>query len=278
MQADPAINRPQSLSLWDNSSPPLAQPDDGPFPNLTYYLPSTEYRTRQTVLIFPGGGYGALSSAKEGHRPAQWLCAHGIAAAVLEYRHSPRRWPIPLLDAQRGVRLCRNLASEHGLDPLQVGVMGFSAGGHLAGMVAMHPEHPQSTAGDSLDAFSPLPNFQILIYPVVSFVESFAHTGSRDNLLGIPADPQKARSLSLEHLAGPHAPPAWIVHAQNDLPVPPDNSHLLTQTLTRHGVKTEFHLLPDGGHGFGLGANLAWGRWLIDWLATRPSSETNGGR
>jgi acetyl esterase/lipase len=271
MQADPAVNLPRAHPVWAEHAGPYAHPDDGPFPNLHVYLPSKEHQTGQTVLILPGGGYGGLSSAKEGHRPAQLLCAHGIAAAVLEYRHSPQRWPVPLVDAQRGLRLCRRLAAEHGLDPEQVGVMGFSAGGHLAGLLAMHPEHPETNIGDSFDRVSSKPDFQILIYPVVSFVQPFSHCGSRDNLLGTPADPDLAHALSLETLAGPHAPPAFLVHAQNDTSVPPDNSHILAQTLTQHGVKTEFHLVPDGGHGFGLGANLPWGRWLLDWLRAQSA-------
>ncbi len=274
MQAHPSVNLPRVLPVWPENERPHAQADDLDFPRLTYYLPSEEYRTGQTVLILPGGGYGLVSSAKEGHRPAQLLCAHGIAAAVLEYRHSPRRWPVPLLDAQRALRICRQQALENGLHQDQVGVMGFSAGGHLAGTLAMHPEHPESAIGGALDAVSGLPDFQILIYPVVSFVEPYSHFGSRDNLLGKPADPDLARALSLETLAGPHAPPAFILHAQNDQSVPPENSHLLAQTLTRHGVKTQFHLIPEGGHGFGLGANLPWGRWMLDWIASPLSKRS----
>ncbi|MCC5844153.1 MAG: alpha/beta hydrolase [Verrucomicrobia bacterium] len=266
MQAHPSVNLPRSMPVWPENARPHAGPDDQKFPNLTWYLPSEEHRTGQTVLILPGGGYGLVSSAKEGHRPAQLLCAHGIAAAVLEYRHSPQRWPVPLLDAQRGLRICRSLAAEHGLDPARVGVMGFSAGGHLAGLLAMHPEHPETNIGDSLDTVSAKPDFQILLYPVVSFVQPFSHFGSRDNLLGKPADPDVARTLSLETLAGPHAPPAFLLHAQDDAAVVPANSHLLTQTLTQHGVNTEFHLVPEGGHGFGLAANHPWGQWLLDWL------------
>lgn len=271
MQAHPPINLPQSLTVWPEAQKPFAGPDDQNFPRLTHYLPSDEYRTGQTVLILPGGGYGLVSSAKEGHRPAQLLCSHGIAAAVLEYRHSPQRWPVPLLDAQRALRICRGLAARHGLDTGQIGVMGFSAGGHLAGTLAMHPEIPETRIGDALDPVSSRPDFQILIYPVVSFVQSFSHVGSRDNLLGKPADPALAHALSLENLAGPHAPPAFLLHAQNDTSVPPDNSHLLAQTLTAHSIKTEFHLIPEGGHGFGLAANHPWGRWLLDWLAQKPA-------
>jgi acetyl esterase/lipase len=267
MQAHPSINLPQSLAVWPDQQKPFAGPDDQDFPRLTYYLPSEEHRTGQTVLILPGGGYGLVSTAKEGHRPAQLLCAHGIAAAVLEYRHSPQRWPVPLLDAQRALRICRRKALEHGLDAAQVGVMGFSAGGHLAGTLAMHPEHPESRIGDEIDAVSCRPDFQILIYPVVSFEQPFSHFGSRDNLLGKPANPDLIQRLSLENLVDADSPPAFILHAQDDDSVLPQNSLLLAQSLTGHGVKTELHLIPDGGHGFGLAANLPWGRWLLEWLA-----------
>ena len=178
---------------------------------------------------------------------------------------------MPLLDTQRGLRICRQLANDHGLEEDQVGVMGFSAGGHLAGSLAMHPDLPEGNIGDALDAVSSQPNFQILIYPVVSFEKPFSHFGSRDNLLGKPADPELVSKLSLENLASADAPPAFFVHAQNDGSVPPENSHALVQALTQHRVKAEFHLIAEGGHGFGLAANLSWGRWLLEWLAQKPS-------
>lgn len=272
MQATPSINLPQPLSVWPEGQRPRARPDDAGFPNLHYYLPSEEHRTGQSVLILPGGGYGGLSSAKEGHRPAQLLCAHGIAAAVLEYRHSPQRHPVPLLDAQRGLRLCRHLARTHGLNEHHVGVMGFSAGAHLAGTLAMHPDLTEGHIGDELDSVSSQPDFQILIYPVVSFEKAYSHFGSRDNLLGKPADPDLAQTLSLENLAHKYAPPAFLVHAQNDTSVPPANSHALTQSLTNHQVQVELHIIPEGGHGFGLAANHPWGCWLLDWLAQNTSA------
>lgn len=136
MKARESINLPQQLPLWPGEASPLTSAEDGELPRFTYYLPSDECRTGASVLILPGGGYGMVSSPKEGHRPAMYLSSHGIAAAVLEYRHAPQRHPVPLMDAQRGLRLLRSLASENGLDEARVGVLGFSAGGHLAGSLA----------------------------------------------------------------------------------------------------------------------------------------------
>jgi len=143
MIREASINLPESLEVWPDGKKPFASSDDADFPTLTYYLPSEECRTGQTVLVLPGGGYGMVSTPKEGHRPAQFLAAHGIAAAVLEYRHSPQLHPVPLLDAQRALRMVRQKAVENKLDPDKVSCMGFSAGGHLSGSLATQPVVPE---------------------------------------------------------------------------------------------------------------------------------------
>lgn len=267
MKTDPSVNLPEIVSLWPAGKVPMAGPEDGALPRLTVYLPSEEYRTGQSVLILPGGGYGGLSSAKEGHRPAQYLNAHGIAAAVLEYRHAPQRHPVPLMDAQRGLRMLRSFVDEHGLSTEQVGVMGFSAGGHLAGSLATQPPVEDGGVGDAVDGNSCRPDFSILIYPVVSFTASYSHFGSRDNLLGIPADPGLAEQLSIEKAVTPDTPRMFIVHAQNDAAVPVANALVLTQALRDHGVAADLHVYAGGGHGFGMAANHEWGPALLAWLA-----------
>jgi acetyl esterase/lipase len=269
MQAHPSINLPTNFDLWPENKKPGASPDDGPFPRFTYYLPSEEFRTGQTMLILPGGGYSLVSTAKEGHRPAQFLASHGVAAAVLEYRHSPSRYPIPLLDAQRAMRLIRQKAVEHGLDPAQIGVMGFSAGAHLAGLLATQPPHNDALVGDELDSMECTPNFAALIYPVVSFVSEFAHLVSRNNLLGENSLPDLAKALSLEHAVGPGTPPMFIVHEQNDPTCPSAGALALYQALTEASVPATLHLYEGDRHGFGLANNHPWGTALLQWLQSR---------
>lgn len=266
MNSTPSINLPFELPLWPENQTPFSSPEDGELPRLTVYLPSDEHRTGQTVLILPGGGYSTVSTPKEGHRPAQYLNAHGIATAVLEYRHAPQRHPVPLCDTQRALKLLRHWAGENKLDPAQVGVMGYSAGGHLAGSLATQPEVPQTLVQDKLDSISCRPDFAILIYPVVSLTAPYSHFGSRDNLLGVPCDPVWAEQLSIEKAVTANTPPMFIVHAQDDGSVPVANALDLTTALTQARVKAELHVYPKGGHGFGMAANHPWGPALLRWL------------
>ncbi|MDF3130532.1 alpha/beta hydrolase [Kiritimatiellaeota bacterium B1221] len=270
MNITPSINLPELHSVWPENQTPFASPDDGVLPRLSLYLPSEEYRTGQTVLILPGGGYGMVSSPKEGHRPAQYLNAHGVAAAVLEYRHAPQRHPVPLCDTQRAIRLVRQWAGQNGLDSGQVGIMGFSAGGHLAGSLATQAEVPESRAGDAADSRSHFPDFTILLYPVVSLTAPFSHFGSRDNLLGTPCDPTLAEKLSIEKAITADTSPMFIAHAQDDPAVPVANALTLTAALTEKNVKAELHVYPEGGHGFGMAANHSWGPALLNWLKNLP--------
>lgn len=269
MRRSPSINLPKTINLWPEGKKPFASAADEDFPTLTCYLPSDEFRTGQTVLIFPGGGYEMVSSPKEGHRPAQFLAAHGIAAAVLEYRHAPQRHPVPLMDAQRALRMVRQKAVENGLDINKIGCMGFSAGGHLAGSLATQPEVQEGRVGDALDTVSFRPDFFVMIYPVVSFVSPCSHFGSRDNLLGKDAPLKTAEKLSIENAVTAQTPPCFIAHGQKDTAVPVENAILLYQALTKHNVPATMHLFEKDAHGFGLGDNHPWGRLLLDWLKTR---------
>lgn len=257
------------MPLWPADKTPFATAEDAGLPTFTFYLPSAEFRTGQSMLILPGGGYWLVSTPKEGHRPAQLLAANGIAAAVLEYRHAPSRHPVPLVDAQRAMRLLRKLAGDHGLDAAKVGVMGFSAGGHLAGTVATQPPHAGGLVGDELDAVSCAADFAVLIYPVVSLVESWSHLGSAKNLLGDPVDPGLARELSVEKAVTPRTPPMFIAHEQFDPVVPSQNSLALHAALTANRVPAVLHVYEGKDHGFGLMANHQWGRELLTWLERR---------
>jgi acetyl esterase/lipase len=269
MNRHPSVNLPESARVWPEGQLPFAHADDQDFPRMHLYLPSPEFRTGQSVLILPGGGYNLVSSAKEGHRPAQYLSAHGIAAAVLEYRHSPQRHPVPLIDAQRGLRLLRAWAKTQGLRGDQVGVMGFSAGGHLAGSLSTQPLENAGNIGDALDAESHRPDFSILIYPVVSLTAPFSHFGSRDSLLGVPANAALAERLSIEKAVTAQTPPMFLVHAQDDGAVPVANSLRLYEALSVCKIPSELHLYPSGGHGFGMAANHPWCGQMLDWLQRR---------
>lgn len=269
MHATPSLNLPVAMPPWPAGKTPLATAEDAGLPTFTYYLPSDEYRTGQSVLILPGGGYGSVSSPKEGHRPAQLLAAHGMAAAVLEYRHAPSRHPVPLIDAQRGMRLLRRLAADNSLRTDAVGVMGFSAGGHLAGTVATQPPHEEGLIGDALDGISPAADFAVLIYAVVSLTAPHAHVGSAHNLLGNPPDPALAARLSIDQSVTNQTPPMFIAHMQGDKGVPSMNALALHAELTRHNVPSVLHIYEGDVHGIGLAANHPWGRDLLEWLAAR---------
>jgi acetyl esterase/lipase len=225
------------------------------------------------MLILPGGGYGQVSTPKEGHRVAQLLTAHGVACGVLEYRHAPQRHPVPLVDSQRALRWMRARAEEHDLDPGRVGVMGFSAGGHLAGTLATQPEVEEGRVGDRLDGISFRPDFAALIYPVVSLTAPWSHFGSANNLLGTPPDSVLAEALSIEKAVSPESPPMFLFHTQEDQAVPVQNSLKLAEALTFHGVPAELHVYAEGRHGIGLDANHPWGRLLLAWLDILPRTE-----
>jgi acetyl esterase/lipase len=268
--ADP-INLPRQIALWPNSATiPFGSTQDGTLPRLTYYLPSDEYRTGQSMLILPGGGYEMVSTAKEGHRPAQYLAAHGIAAGVLEYRHAPQRHPVPLIDAQRALRLLRLEASKvEDLNPNNIGCMGFSAGGHLAGSLATQDDAPEGHVGDATDALACRPDFFAMIYPVVAFGEAHSHMGSQHNLLGHDAPLNVIQQLSIEKAVTTHTPPCFIAHGQADSAVPIENSIALYQSLTACKVEATMHLYENEGHGFGLARNHPWAQQLLIWLQKR---------
>jgi acetyl esterase/lipase len=266
MNRHPSINLPSSHKLWPDKLAPRPSQDETDFPTFTYYLPSEEYRTGQSVLILPGGGYHLVSTAKEGHRPAQFLCARGIACAVLEYRHFPLLHPVPLLDAQRGLRLLRSLAIANELNPGQTGVMGFSAGGHLAGLLATQPPHPEAAVGDELDAVSSRPDFCAMIYGVVTLIESCANKGSPKGLLGEMPGSELLAALSIERAVPEGAPPFFLAHGQNDTVVPVENALLLYRACLEKNASATMHLYADFCHGIGMAKNHPWARDLGEWL------------
>ena len=189
----------------------------------------------------------------EGALIGKWFQEHGVAAFVLKYRLPANgyRHPVPLLDAQRAMRLVRTKASEWNVNPAQVGVMGFSAGGHLASTLATHFDSGSPAAPDPVDRAGCRPDFALLIYPVVTMKNDFTHRGSRGNLLGPDPDPALIENLSNELQVTAQTPPTLFVHARDDRAVPIENSLQMLAALKKAGVPAELHEYPAGGHGFG---------------------------
>jgi len=244
-------------------------------PSIEVYLPTMQSATGEAVLIFPGGGYGILAYDWEGTDFAKWLNSHGIAGIVVKYRlplstslTDPKE--VPLLDAQRAIRLVRQNAESWNINPSKVGIMGFSAGGHLAATLSTSFTHELPLEKDAIDALPARPDFSILAYPVISFRDAAAHSGSRKNLLGDQASSELVDRFSNELQVTTDTPPTFLVHAQDDKGVPLQNSLLYFQALHAKGVKAALHIYPTGGHGFafglGKGAVEGWREVLIDWM------------
>ncbi|MDP4656673.1 MAG: alpha/beta hydrolase [Algoriphagus sp.] len=244
-------------------------------PSIEVYLPTKQSATGEAVLIFPGGGYGILAYDWEGTDFAKWLNAHGIAGIVVKYRlpistslTDPKE--VPLLDAQRAIRLVRQNAEDWNINPSKVGIMGFSAGGHLAATLSTSFAHELLLEKDAIDTLPARPDFSILVYPVISFRDAAAHSGSRKNLLGDQASSELVDRFSNELQVTTDTPPTFLVHAQDDKGVPLQNSLLYFQALHANGVNAALHIYPTGGHGFafgiGKGAVSGWREVLLAWM------------
>lgn len=240
-------------------------------PTLTMYKPAKSRKKSAAVIICPGGGYGILAAGHEGADVAKVLAGWGITAFVLKYRLPDDsimqdKSIAPLQDAQRALQLVRLRAGEWNIDTARIGIMGFSAGGHLAAMASVQFANAviDNPAGISLR-----PAFSILIYPVISFTDSLTHPGSRDNLLG--KNPTKGMIIkySNEMQVTAKTPPAFIVHAADDDLVPADNSIAYYEALLKQKVYSELILYPHGGHGFGMDNNTTEDQWterLAAWM------------
>jgi acetyl esterase/lipase len=237
-------------------------------PTLDLYLPPSDRATGAGVLILPGGGYQMLTVPGEGAEPAKFFLSHNVAAFVLRYRHGPRyHYPTTLLDAQRAMRLIRARAQEYHVDPAKVGVLGGSAGGHLAAMLATLYDNKLLPAApyvaDATDGLSAKPSFVLLLYPVIDLSEDgVTHRGSRTNLT--QDNPALYDALSPEKHVTRETPPTFIVHGTNDRLVPVKNSLLFYEACLKAGVSVEMHLLENGPHGFGMGQSLN-DRTLREW-------------
>jgi acetyl esterase/lipase len=230
------------------------------------------------VLVMPGGGYGFLSYDNEGTSQATWLNAIGVTAFILLYRLPAEGWNnrelVPLQDAQRAMRLIRARAGSFGVDPQRVSVLGFSAGGHLAGSLATRHEERTYQPVDAADHLSARPDLAALIYPVVSMAAPFSHGDSRDKLLGVGAPEALRRAASVEMRVGAATPPVFLTHCSDDGLVPVANSLALYQALLAARRPSELHLFDEGGHGFGVRLPrevpvMAWPRLLASYAARK---------
>lgn len=255
----------QSIPLYEKNIPgAIDAPDEERFdsvhlvtskvsvPTITIYLPAKEKPDGSAVLICPGGGYGGLVIGKEGYQIAKYFAERGVAAFVLKYRLPDDKIMKdksvgPLQDAQEAIRLIKQHARQWNIDTARVGIMGFSAGGHLASTAGTHFNHPVIINKQQVNV---RPDFMILVYPVISMTDSLGHRGSRNNLLGKNPSPEKIQLFSNELQVTAQTPPAFLIHAGDDKAVDVDNSISFYEALRHNKVPAEMHIYPKGDHGF----------------------------
>lgn len=266
------------IRLWEGDAPGALGQRAQDIPTLTPFPADPAKRTGATMLVLPGGGYGNLAE-HEGTGYAEWFAAQGITAYVLKYRLGSNgyRHPTMLNDAARALRMVRAFAKRDGLDPARIGVIGSSAGGHLASTLATHfdpakPHGPTVNASDAVDRESSRPDLAILCYPVISFGE-FAHAGSRKNLLGDSPAADLVQALSNELQVTKDTPPTFVWHTVEDKTVPVENALLFASALRRAGVPFSLHVYEQGAHGLGLGRRdrpaPPWADQLLYWFKER---------
>ncbi|MDR3701660.1 MAG: alpha/beta hydrolase [Candidatus Sulfopaludibacter sp.] len=269
--SQPAAPKPDLL--WPDGAPGAQGTEDIDKPTLTPYLASAGRGTGTAVIVCPGGGYAHLSMDKEGSEIARWLNSIGVSAFVLKYRLGPKyHHPIELGDAQRAIRTVRAKAADYRVLPDRIGIMGFSAGGHLASSAGTHFDAGNPGAADPIDRAGSRPDFMVLCYPVISF-GTFAHRGSMQMLLGDNPDPKLVELMSNELQVTAQTPPTFLFHTTEDRTVPVENSVLFYLALRKAGVAAEMHIYERGPHGVGLAqtdeALSSWPARLANWLRIR---------
>jgi len=266
--ADGSLAKAETLSLWSGLAPIGDGTTEDVDVRLTLHRPAKPNGT--AIVICPGGGYGGLVTGGEGHGIAEWLNGHGITGLVLEYRLPKGRSYVPLLDSQRAIRTARANAKAWNLNPRRIGIIGFSAGGHLASTAATHFDSGVSQSDDRVTQQSSRPDFAILVYPVVTMDKS-THAGSRRNLLGDQPSDEMINLFSNEKQVTAETCPTYLAHALDDRVVVPANSQAFHDALKQHSVATEYLKLPSGGHGLNGYKGPMWDAWQeqsLDWLNT----------
>jgi acetyl esterase/lipase len=264
----------ERIKLWEKTPGVVEGKDtdtDPTEPTMDIYLPAGAAARTVGIVVLPGGGYTHLSTIREGSDVAKMLNAHGIAAFVVRYRHAPRyEHPIPMLDGQRAMRIVRARAEEWHVDAKKIGVLGFSAGGHLAATLATEFDGGNVDAADAIDRVSCRPDFAVLLYPVITMTdEVHVHKGSRTALLG--GRKELWAECSPEQHVTKNTPPVFLAHASPDRTVPVENSVMFYMACRAAGVPAEMHLFEIGSHGFGLAPTDAalrvWPELMVNWLS-----------
>ena len=273
------ISDGQTLRLWDGAAPGALGTDESDVPALTVYLPRTMQARTPAMVVCPGGAYRVLASNHEGRQVASYLNSLGIAAFVLRYRLGPKyQHPVELGDAQRAIRMLRARAPEWRLDPARIGIMGFSAGGHLAMTASTWFDAGNSRSSDVIERSGSRPDIAVLGYPVISLVEPWTHEGSKTNLLGPKPDLALAQRLSGERAVTKDTPPTFIFQTNEDSTVPAENSLHYFLALRKAGVASEMHVFEKGVHGVGLANDdpllAPWSALLGNWLRLRGFVKT----
>ncbi|WP_027091290.1 alpha/beta hydrolase [Cohnella thermotolerans] len=253
--------------LWPEGAPLANGTTDEDRPALIPYL--LEGSGHAAVIVFPGGGYG-MRADHEGEPIARWLNSIGVSAFVLRYRVAPYGYPCALLDAQRAIRTVRHEAERYGIDPNRIGILGFSAGGHLAATAGTHFDAGRPEAEDEIERRSSRPDLLILCYPVITMLDSHTHEGSRLNLLGAEPDPNLVELLSNERQVTADTPPTFLWHTSDDGAVPVENSLRFASALREKGVLFDLHVYAHGRHGMGLAEDddhvKGWTDACASWL------------
>ncbi|HSH77938.1 MAG TPA: alpha/beta hydrolase [Herpetosiphonaceae bacterium] len=269
------------ILLWPHSASTAGYPAGLAKPSLTVFEPLPGRATGAAIIVCPGGGYMRLAD-HEAVPVAEWLATLGITAVLLRYRLAPHaRHPAMLEDGQRAIRTVRDRAIQWNVDAGRIGILGFSAGGHLASTTATHFDGGDPQAADPVERVSSRPDLAILIYPVITLSGPFAHAGSRDNLLGNAPGEALVRSLSSELQVSPETPPMFLVHASADEGVPCENCLLMAGALSRARVPFELHIYQGGRHGFGMESTAPgvspWTDRCAEWLCARGfAGQTDG--
>jgi acetyl esterase/lipase len=271
-----------AVPLWSGPAPAAQGSAPGDIPTLTTYLP-TSNPTKTAVIVAPGGGYAHLALDHEGAQVAQWLNAHGVAAFVLTYRLGPKyHHPVELGDAQRAIRTVRASAEKNGLATDHVGMMGFSAGGHLTSTAGTHFDAGNAASADPIERVSSRPDFLVLGYPVISLRPAVGHVGSAKNLLGDNPDPALVTLLSNDEQVTPQTPPSFIWSTTDDATVPVMNSVLFYSALVKNKVQAELHIFRHGRHGLGLAQGdvdiKVWPDLLLYWMAANGWAQLPSGQ
>ena len=259
------------VALWSGKAPIGDDKIEDCNLELDVFLPPADKANGAAIVLCPGGGYIRHVTDREGYPIAKWLSEHGIATIILEYRLPKLRHQVPLLDAQRAIRLTRANAAAWKIDPKRIGILGFSAGGHVASTAATHFDNGNTSSTNPIERLSSRPDFAWLVYPVVT-MGKFTHTGSRNELLGPDPKPELVRLYSNETQVTTDTPPTFLVHAIDDKPVPPENSRQFVAAMKEHRVSVQLLELPSGGHGLNGCEGPLWEQWkaaALQWLAAQ---------